>query len=76
MFWKRKEIKMPDDFTDDSIMPFGAHKGKRMEDVPADYLLWLEDNADTKSRSFHPALYGYISSVYDVLEEEVDDAKR
>lgn len=26
--------------TDDSLMPFGKHKGKRMEDVPASYLHW------------------------------------
>jgi uncharacterized protein (DUF3820 family) len=22
-------------------MPFGAHKGKRLDELPADYLLWL-----------------------------------
>jgi hypothetical protein len=27
--------------TDDSPMPFGKHKDKKMMDVPADYLLWL-----------------------------------
>jgi uncharacterized protein (DUF3820 family) len=26
---------------DQSPMPFGTHKGKKMEDVPASYLLWL-----------------------------------
>lgn len=25
---------------DDSIMPFGKHKGKRMIDVPTDWLIW------------------------------------
>ena len=30
--------------TDESLMPFGAHKGKRMIDVPASYLMWLHDN--------------------------------
>jgi len=28
-------------FTDDSIMPFGMHSGKKMKDVPDSYLLWL-----------------------------------
>lgn len=28
-------------FTDKSLIPFGKHKGKCMEDVPASYLLWL-----------------------------------
>jgi len=29
---------------DDDVMPNGIHKGKKMADVPADYLLWLLDN--------------------------------
>lgn len=28
---------------DQSLMPFGKYKGRKMEDVPADYLLWLRD---------------------------------
>lgn len=28
---------------DQTPMPFGKHKGKKMEDVPASYLLWLRD---------------------------------
>ena len=24
-----------------ATMPFDAHKGKRLEDLPSDYLLWL-----------------------------------
>ena len=27
--------------TDDSTMPWGIHAGKKMEDVPDSYLLWL-----------------------------------
>lgn len=27
--------------TDESIMQFGAHKGKQLADVPAPYLIWL-----------------------------------
>ena len=30
--------------SDTSLMPFGKHKGKRMIDVPAKYLLWLYEN--------------------------------
>ncbi len=30
--------------TDTSAMPYGKYKGRRMQDVPADYLLWLYDN--------------------------------
>lgn len=32
---------------DQSPMPFGKHKGKKMEDVPAEYLLWLRDQNHT-----------------------------
>ncbi len=31
-------------YTDDSIMPFGKHKGEKLIDVPDDYLLWLYEN--------------------------------
>lgn len=31
-------------FTDRSIMPFGMHKGKTLEQVPAAYLLKLADS--------------------------------
>jgi uncharacterized protein len=29
---------------DNSIMPFGVHKGKALINIPADYLKWLYDN--------------------------------
>jgi hypothetical protein len=28
-------------FQDSDVMPFGKHKGTKMEDVPASYLHWL-----------------------------------
>ena len=27
--------------TDESLMPYGVHKGKKMIAVPAHYLIWL-----------------------------------
>ena len=30
--------------TDESIMPWGKYKGETLENIPASYLLWLEDN--------------------------------
>lgn len=30
--------------TDNSIMPFGVYKGKKMANVPASYLKWIYDN--------------------------------
>ena len=30
-----------EELDDDSLMPFGQHKGIRMEDVPEKYLKWI-----------------------------------
>lgn len=30
--------------TYNSIMPFGVHQGKKMSNVPGDYLLWVFNN--------------------------------
>ena len=30
--------------TDSSLMPFGAHKGQKMANVPDHYLKWLYEN--------------------------------
>ena len=32
---------------DNSPMPFGKYRGKKMIDVPASYLLWLYENGNT-----------------------------
>lgn len=36
----------------DPVMPFGKHKGKRLDQVPPDYLAWLvqQDMADAELR--------------------------
>lgn len=34
----------------DSIITFGKHSGKRMSDVPQDYLNWLKENTSHKVR--------------------------
>ncbi len=31
-------------------MPFGKHKGERLEDVPSDYLQWALEEWDWKDR--------------------------
>lgn len=57
---------------DDSKMPFGAHKGKRMDKVPGDYLLWLYEGLKEK---FKPnltdkELLAYIKDNLQVLTKE------
>lgn len=36
--------------SDSDIMPFGAHKGKKLADVPDHYLIWLNDQIKDKSK--------------------------
>ena len=33
--------KIIEELDDDSLMPWGKHEGKRMEDVPDKYLKWI-----------------------------------
>ena len=42
--------------TEDSLMPFGTHKGKRMSDVPPSWLMWWWGS---RRNSYGP-LYDYI----------------
>jgi uncharacterized protein (DUF3820 family) len=48
-------------------MPFGAHKGKPLRDVPDKYLHWLADQTWFTAES-HPGLYEYV-----VMATEMDD---
>lgn len=54
--------------TDESLMPFGKHKGTKMINVPASYLLWLSKQEWIEE---WPAVLDYIEDNADVLEMEV-----
>lgn len=54
---------------DDYIMPFGKHKGARLGDLPAQYLLWLSDESDNPP----PFIVSYVNSKRKELEKEVSD---
>lgn len=58
-----------EELTDDSKMPFGMHKNKRLEDVPASYLLWLENNGTSVPKN----LLNYIADNKKVLDEQARD---
>lgn len=51
--------------SDESSMPFGKHRGKRMIDVPAQYLLWLNDDGLKDG-----PLKNYIERNLDALKQE------
>lgn len=52
--------------TDTSKMPWGAHAGKPMQDVPASYLIWLYDN-----NKCSPDVRQYITDNLETLRLEV-----
>ncbi|MEO5915582.1 MAG: DUF3820 family protein [Luteolibacter sp.] len=54
--------------TDNDPMPFGKHKGKRMEDVPANYLLWLHSEGCS-----NPDVAAYIEESMAALTLESPD---
>jgi hypothetical protein len=57
--------------TDESPMPFGAHKGEKMKDVDAGYLLYLWNIGvwNQKGRPVHE----YIKNAMSALEMDAPD---
>jgi len=53
---------------DKSKMPFGKHKGKPMEKVPASYLLWLADQSGFSTKNSE--MTDYIEDNRTLLEKE------
>lgn len=58
-------------YTDETVMPFGVHKGKQLADVPASYLLWLHEN-----NKCTPELKQYIEANLSVIRLEAARNKR
>jgi hypothetical protein len=54
-------------------MPMGAHRGERMQDVPADYLLAIGEKPWI---SQYPALADYIERNRKYLDDEVERSER
>lgn len=53
--------------TDDSIMPFGKHKGEKLANVPPEYLIWLFEN---NKCSIDVAKY--VNENLDCLKSEIE----
>lgn len=58
-------------FTDRDKMTFGKHVGKKLEQVPASYLLWLGDQIGLNKTQ--PRLYAYIQKNRELLEDQVSE---
>jgi uncharacterized protein (DUF3820 family) len=54
----------PNLLSDDDLMTYGTHHGKKMGEVPAKYLLWLYDN----NRCNGP-VFIYVKDNLDKLKE-------
>lgn len=62
---------------DESIMEFGKYQGEKLEDIPANYLLWLEDQTKSKANTkFKNGLLIYIHKNRFVLENQAKEEKR
>lgn len=56
-------------FTDETIMPFGTHKGKTLANIPDSYFIWFYN---TYNRG---ELYGNYKKLYDYIVENKDSLK-
>ena len=56
--------------TDFDLMPFGAHKGTAMQDVPSRYLDWL---IGQHWISEWPRVKAYIEVNLDDIQKDIDD---
>jgi uncharacterized protein (DUF3820 family) len=53
-------------YDDETIMPFGVHKGKKLKDVPDDYLLFLY-----QSTNIYGELKDYIKDNLEAIKENI-----
>lgn len=57
----QQEALKTEQMKDTDLMPFGKYKGKEMQDVPDDYLIWLH-----KENKCFGKLKEYIEDNFDV----------
>lgn len=60
-------------FTDQTVLAFGKHKGEKLENIPAGYLIWLWNNGMWKKNGKDP-LATYIAENMRALEMDAPDA--
>lgn len=54
-------------WNDETVMPWGQHKGKKLSELPASYLLWLFEQRWIKD---WPGLHAYLKKNEDLLMAE------
>lgn len=55
------------EYTDETILTWGKHSGKKLANIPANYLLWLFEN---KKANLDGKLKRYIEQNLDILNLE------
>ena len=67
-----------DKVEDNDPIPFGKHEGTLMKDVPADYLIWMNDNLveregmGQKLRDDERAVLNYIQANLESIEADAN----
>jgi uncharacterized protein (DUF3820 family) len=61
----------PEPYNDSTVITFGMHKGKKLANVPAQYLLYLYDKGCD-----HVQLMQYIQDNLDALNKEAGKGRR
>lgn len=61
---------MANNTTDETLMPWGKHKGEKLANIPAAYLIWLYENAGITTQYWNKGLADYIRKNLDVLKAE------
>lgn len=61
-----------DQVTDNTKMPFGKYKDRRMKDVPEEYLLWLHDELHRKHNNFTLPIKNYLDENYEAIKENYE----
>ena len=70
---KRDAGEVVKELTDACLFPFGSHKGKRMDQVPAHYLDWFDGQEWANQ---WPLVRKYIKKNRTVLNQELEDGRK
>lgn len=60
---------------DNSLIPFGMYKGKKLANVPSRYLMWLYDQFKKEKKeltSYKKELLKYIEDNMDAMDKELN----
>jgi len=60
--------------TDESPMPFGKHKGTKMANVPAKYLVWAKQKMYANNDESR-AVLKYVWANWDAIEKEFNESQ-